>query len=489
MKKIQALFIALVLGLMAIPWFSLPQPQLTGVEKDTALPSFSWQAYGNGTFQKQLEGWWNGHFGSRSTMLVMKNNIYDNLNFGQFHSGYWGNILQGRHGTLYELGYLSSKFSPYHPDDIRKNAEETVMLLARLRDRLAGMGKHFLFIMAPSKADARYESLPRIWQFRARHTPEPPSVYPIWEKELTKKNIIYVNALELLKKKNILKDSFPDTGTHWSMLAAGLTWEEGVKRLKNAGADLPTVLIKGERISDKACAAERDIADLLNIYPPYHKGRTTWKMATYHPISAKNSVNVISIGDSFSNQIYMNILQSGFSNNNTISQFENHLPTREEWFHMLNESNILILTYTYPKLHSSRIKDEVVTLLNYTNDIILENWNNYEESGKGQWSKYNSNIAFFHSAERDCTFSFLLKSIFHSKILHISINKHTLYSLPLDTITSHRKITITIPKTMLTKGINRINFLVEGASIPMVVTEENIDSRLIGVFCSDFSIQ
>ena len=42
---------------------------------------------------------------------------------------------------------------------------------------------------------------------------------------------------------------------------------------------------------------------------------------------------------------------------------------------------------------------------------------------------------------------------------------------------------------MLTKGINRINFLVEGASIPMVVTEENIDSRLIGVFCSDFSIQ
>lgn len=156
---------------------------------------------------------------------------------------------------------------------------------------------------------------------------------------------------------------------------------------------------------------------------------------------------------------------------------------------MLNESNILILTYTYPKLHSARIKDEVVTLLNYTNDIILENWNNYEESGKGQWSKYNSNIAFFHSAERDCTFSFLLKSIFHSKILHISINKHTLYSLPLDTITSHRKITITIPKTMLTKGINRINFLVEGASIPMVVTEENIDSRLIGVFCSDFSIQ
>lgn len=488
MKKIQTLFVILVIGLMAIPWFSLPQPKLTGVEKDISLPSFSWQAYGSGSFQKQFEGWWNGHFGSRRAMLVMKNNIYDNLNFGQFHSGYWGNILQGRHGTLYELGYLSSKFSPYDPDDIRKNAAETVMLLAQLRDRLAAMGKHFLFIMAPSKADARYESLPRLWQFRARHTPEPPSMYPIWEKELTQKNIIYVNALELLKKNNVLKDSFPDTGTHWSMLAAGLTLEEGVKKLKNAGADLPTVLIKGERTSDKAYAAERDIADLLNIYPPYHKGRTTWKLATYQPIPLTDSVNVISIGDSFSNQIYRNILQSGFSNDINISQFENFLPTKEEWFNILDKSDLLVLTYTYPKLHSSRIKEEVMILLNYTNDIILENWNAYENEGKGQWSKYISNIIFFYNGERDCTFSFLIKHIFHSKNLHISINNHKLYSLPLDTITSDKKISITIPKTMLNNGINRINFIVEGASSPIVVTEENMDARLIGVFCSDFRI-
>ncbi len=42
---------------------------------------------------------------------------------------------------------------------------------------------------------------------------------------------------------------------------------------------------------------------------------------------------------------------------------------------------------------------------------------------------------------------------------------------------------------MLTKGINRINFIVEGASSPIFVTKDNIDSRLIGIFCSDISIQ
>ena len=488
MKKLQLLFITLVLGLMVIPWFKLPQLSLSGVEKNIDFPPFSWRAYGADTFQKQFEAWWNGHFGSRNTMLIIKNDIYDMLNFGQFHSGYWGNILQGRHGTLYELDYLLSKFSPYYPDDIQKNAAETVTLLAQLRDRLAGMGKHFLFIMAPSKADARYDALPRLWQFRARHAPESPSMYPIWEKELTQKNIIYINALELLKKKNILKDSFPDTGTHWSMLAAGLTLKEGIQKVKNIGADLPDVMIKGEHISHSPYAAERDIADLLNIYPPYHKGRSTWKVATYQPIPSKDSVNVISLGDSFSNQIYRNILQSGLANDDTVSQFENRLPTKEEWFHILNKSNILILTYTYPKLRSPRIKNEVTTLLNYTDDIILENWNNYEKEPNGQWSKNKSSGAFFHDSEKDRTFSFLLKYTFHSKKLHLSINGHELYSLDLNTVTDHKKITITIPKIILHKGINHINFIVDGASTPVSVTENNIDSRLIGVFCSDFKV-
>ena len=78
------------------------------------------------------------------------------------------------------------------------------MLLAKLRDRLEAMGKKFLFVMAPSKADARCDALPWLWQFRARYSQVPPSMYSLWEKELARKNIIYVNAFDLLKKKNIL---------------------------------------------------------------------------------------------------------------------------------------------------------------------------------------------------------------------------------------------------------------------------------------------
>lgn len=177
MKKIQLFFILLVTGLMIIPWFHLPQPDLYGGEKEAPFPSFSWQAYAVGTYQKQFNAWWKRHFGSRNTMLVMKNDMYDMLNFGQFHAGDNKNILQGQHGVQFRREYIRAKFLPYDTAAAEKNAAETAVLLARLRDRLEAMGKHLLFILGPSNVDTRSEELPWLWEFRAKNTP-PPVCHP-----------------------------------------------------------------------------------------------------------------------------------------------------------------------------------------------------------------------------------------------------------------------------------------------------------------------
>ena len=489
MKKMQILFICLLLGLLVMPWFNLPQPNVSGAEKQTALPSFSWKTYWTGNFQKQFESWWNGHFGSRRTMLIVKNDIYEVLNLGQFHSGYSGNILQGRHGILYEQSYLVSKFEPYNPAQVQKLAEKTVDTFSELRDRLEFMGKSFLFVMAPSKADAREDALPRLWQFRARHTTTPSSLYSLWERTLSAQDIVYVNALDVLKKAEILNDSFPDTGTHWSMLAAGLAWEEGVRRIKAAGFDVPAVHVTGKWSSDKDNAVERDIANLLNIYPLYHRGRPTWSLAEYRHDPLAKTMNVISIGDSFSKQLYQNILRSGFSTSESSTKFENRMPTKENWFDLLEKSDLLVLTYTYPKLRHARMLDEAAKLLAYTTDIMLEDWYPYETRGKGQWSRQHSRIAFFHSRDTDHELSFLLKSCFHSEKLKLSVNGHDLTTFNLKSLNLPRKISVTIPKIYLEKGLNHIEFYVEGATSPYCVTKNSKDSRVIGVYCSDFSIR
>lgn len=487
MKKTKYFFIIFVLALLIIPWFPLPQPQLAGVERKEECPSFFLPTYWAGKFQKKFESWWNGHLGSRNTLVIIKNNIYEILNIGQFHTGYSGNILQGKDGTLYEKAYIISKFEPYSPALVEMNAETTISLYTTLKNRLNYMGKQMLLVMAPSKADAREENLPMIFQYRAKYRQTPPSMYPLWEKKLREKEIPYVNALDLLTKKNVLNDSFPDTGTHWAMLAAGLTWEESVRKLRMVNPALPAVKITGEQITASATNQERDIADLLNILPKYAKGNQTWKHAKYQPVPTANSVYAISIGDSFSGQLAQNILQSGFSTSESLAQFENRMPTCDQWFDILAKADLLVLTYTYPKLIESRMKDEASKLLAYTQDIVLKNWHPQGPGEKGQWSKAASQVLFFHSAATDHEISFTKENRFYSKSLQLFVNDRQLSKLDLETLAIPAHVKIMIPKHLLTPGLNIINCIVDGATAPITVLNSQ-DPRVLGVHCSEIKI-
>ena len=273
------------------------------------------------------------------------------------------------------------------------------------------------------------------------------------------------------------------------MLAAGLVLEEGVKKLNHAGANFQPVIIKGEHISDNAYFYERDIADLLNIRPKYHKGRSTWKLAVYKPIPVELSICTISLGDSFSDNLRKNIIQSGFSTIDSATGRGNRMPSKDDWFRQLNKSELLVLVYTYPELKQYRIKKEVTTLLNYTDDTLLKNWYPYEKSGKGQWSKYHSSVEFFHNAKKDCTFSFMIKNNFYTKELSLFINENKISHIALNKLSFPQKIAVTIPQHLLRAGLNRIDFFSNGAVSPRSISPDSADSRILGVFCSDFNIR
>lgn len=488
MKKTKILFVLFVLGLLVVPWFDLPQASMTGWEQATARPEFSWKSFQDKGFQQQMEKWWTRHFGLRNTMFVTKNTIYEVLNLGQFHSGYGGNILQGRHGVLYERAYLFVKYAPGSKTDIEKNVAETVDVFTRLRDRLEAMGKTFIFIMAPSKADCREESLPRLWQFRQKHVETPPSILPIWEKALRQNKILYVNSLEVIKKKGILKDSFPDPGTHWSLLAAGITWEEAVRTIRRTDAGIPAVRVSGMQISTEARAEERDIANLLDIRPRYRRGKQSWKCALFDPVPCDKAVSTIIVGDSFSVQLTRNIIRSGFSSIDHAHNFGNILPTKEQWFEFLDKTNVVILIYTYPNLTSTRVQSEAKQLLAYTDDVLLKNWNGYEEGWQGQWSKDRSLIEFYSGANNDLNISFRLVNSLRAKKVDIALNGIKVEEFDFSKTPAPFDAHILLPGENLHPGLNRIEFHVEGAGSPVTWNAPNQDIRLLGVFCSGFSI-
>ena len=304
-------------------------------------------------------------------MLMVKNTIYDHLNFGQFHSGYAGNVLQGRHGVLFEKQYVLSKYTPYSEAVIDLLAKETVKSLHQFQQELAKLGIDFILVLAPSKADCRTESLPSLWQFRASHTKTPPSAYPIWEKYLTAQQIKWVNGYDTIREANAMLDSFPDPGTHWSMLGTGVALERlsSVLYLSDSSRFFPVKIKNVVNVSTDQ-HEERDISLLLNIYPAYFKGKNSWPNIVYEPFPSSKSVSVISLGDSFSVQMSSAIEHSGFSHK--LWGNNNWIPSKQEWINAIKTADVVILTYTYPKLFSDRIKKEVDTLLSYTQEIKLD---------------------------------------------------------------------------------------------------------------------
>lgn len=489
MKALRYSFCLLILSLLIVPWFTLPQPRLAGVEKQASKPSFSCSSYFDGSYQKKMDAWWNRNFGSRNTLFILKNDIYEVLNAGWFHSGAGNSVLQGTDGVIYERGYVVRRFRSYSPADVSKNAQNTTELFARLRDRLKNMGKPFCFIMAPSKADVRCDVLPPLWQFYNRFKPahDVDKVYDIWENELRKHRITHINGLEEVRKRHAYADSFPDTGTHWSMLGAAYAVESAFSNLRSEGWNLPLISISGTYESNRDYGAEKDIARNLNLWPQYGQGRATWKNAEFSRTASGATVNTTVFGDSFTVQVHRNLAISGSSHSST--RFGNRIPGTKEWLEQLAETDVLLMVFTYPNLHQHRMKNETTRLLAMLDELILEGWHEYEKNGKGQWSKKLSKATFLNSFGGDVELSFCIKNRFQTKKLHLSLNGHELENIDLQSKKLPAVIKLRVPQEYMTRGLNSIEFRSEGAISPAAHTPGKGDARTLGVFCNEFTIR
>lgn len=487
MQKVKSLFLLFILALLVLPWFDFGQARIVGVEANVIRPSFSWKTYLNGTFQKEMEKWWNRTFGSRNTMLVAKNTVYDVLNVGQFHSGYFSSIKQGRHGVLFLSEYIQSKFLSYDVQVMRGIAEQTANSLKKLKDKLNYLGVDLLFVMAPSKADVRESDLPFIYTFREKYVSTPASLYPIWEKAFDQRGIAYINSFDVLKQKGLPKESFPDTGIHWSMYGAALVWEECSAFLNQINSIYPKLRVLGNRETDKAYAAERDIADLMNIRPRYYGGRKTWSVAEYEANQSVHPINSVAIGDSFTRQLYFNIIQSRFSNVDSCALYENRLPTKEQWFDIIKKNKIVILNYTYPQFRGWRIKNEVERLLSYIEDIQLLNWHPYEPWGNAQWSKDVSEVEFVNHTNGDYRLSFDLKFNYHTEKLIFKINGDVICEMIVKNNNGIKNILI--PSHKIKKGINKIGIISINASNPVVMEQHYHNNRTLGAYISNIEVK
>lgn len=493
MRKVKFAFVVFFLLLLVLPWFPLPEVQLLGFEDYRHLEPLTRKTIWNGKFQKAFEAWWIRHFGSRANLLVLKNTLYDNINFGMFHAGYSGKILQGRNGILFERPYVENCFSPISTR-IRQHINENVADLVALRDALEHLDVPLLLIMAPNKVAYQMDNLPPVWHFLSKHRKvyDPFRLFDLYSTACEWNGILCVNSPSLLKQFNVEKYAFPDQGAHWTSYAAGIAWQQATRLLHRRQTErFPEVKLKTMSMSTATMFHERDLADLLNIYPPYSLGCRERAVAEYTPEypSGWRGLSGISLGDSFSFQLSANIALSMYSNVPRFLARDIGIIDHPTFFKHLSKADFFVLTYTELNLCNQRIHDDVELYLKHIKTVLPVGWHDFDTYKHGQWSCDTSCLHFLNIYDCDLQFELSVKEAMSTVgSCAVSINGHFLETLNINKSNLPRKFNVSISKAYLKKGENVIAITVDNATVPASYDHHSEDMRLLGIFCDAFVI-
>jgi len=193
---------------------------LNGVETKTEKPEFSIESYRKGEYQTNLEKYSKENFGFRETFIRCYNqylwDFYDMININ--------GVSVGRDGWLYEPWFVDDY---YHglmftddPEQFKSILRKEAVRLYKLQEVLKSLDVTLLVMIEPGKDRVYPEHLPD----RKKHYDGPEGVraadyYPYLFDSLG------INYVDFSKHFIELKDKvdyplFPQTGTHWSNIAA-----------------------------------------------------------------------------------------------------------------------------------------------------------------------------------------------------------------------------------------------------------------------------
>ncbi len=337
------IFTIFFFGVIIFSWVLYSTRAPFGFVEKVATPQFSLEGFLDCNYQKTAEKYLARKIPSLKYLLYLKNDIYDLLNFGFFHAGYDRTIIQGKDGILFEYGNLSVTYGNTPPEVIRELSQKSALELKRLNSFLAERGIPLIVVLAPCKVDFFDFATP--WRFKVLN-PElkigSANVGPIYEELLARDGIHFVNCFPILDKPGLREISFPDRGTHWTLHSSALCLEKIASELHHINPDkFPLIDITGTKKIREFTNAESDLADLLNIWPKYSRGKPYAYMADFAPLN--KPYPLLLHGDSFSHQIHSNMILSGYSTWEMIKYFENRSIPREEFLSLLKEVKAVIL--------------------------------------------------------------------------------------------------------------------------------------------------
>ena len=294
-----ALFAAMLLQTVKHPINAFMKP-LKGYTDAKPKPVLSLNNYANGTFQRDLEAYIKDRFCFREWLI----RLYNQYLWTCYHKSYNGWIDIGKANWLFETEFVQDHYESmmykYTSDslEMKKTFDNLAESLFKLQEILKQHDTHIFVNMIPGKDVIYPEYLPENTKYLH---PDGVHAYDYFKQRFDELGVNYIDNVELFKhmKDSVDYQLFPNTGTHWSNIAATHAFDTIMRYMESLG-DMNLLNVEiGEKYEGKVREPDDDLEQLFNLMFPIKPNKHYYANATIIPDSTAVKPKLITIGDSY----------------------------------------------------------------------------------------------------------------------------------------------------------------------------------------------
>ena len=274
---------------------------LNGVTQEKKIQPFTLSNYQKGTWQGSIESYISANYGFREPSI----RLYNQYLWDVFKKTHSKTIVRSDDNWLFEKMFvqdyyegLQYKFAD-NPEKLKAKFRTEAKRLYFVQEILKEYGKHIFVMVEPGKGDIYPEHLPANTTY---HRPKNLSAVDFYPQLFDSLHINYININTWFKK---MKDTasfnlYPQTGTHWSNIAAAYATDSLIRYMEKLGNVNMKNIALGEPHPDKTRKPDADLDELLNLERSIKLEKpNNYVEVTPIPDSTAVKPSIIIVGDSY----------------------------------------------------------------------------------------------------------------------------------------------------------------------------------------------
>ena len=282
--------------------------ELSGVTEAQAKPDFSFEKFREGTYQSEIEAYLTQHYGFREPLTRLYNqNLWTFFHYSQVVEDQ--RIVITDDNWIFEPATVEEYYQgrAYYngedfTDNLLKQFEAEAQRLLQIQKMLEPYGTHLFVALLPGKEQICPEHLPKNTQyFKEKKI----TAFDFYSKRLKELGVNHINLAECFMemKGKVSYPLFPQTGTHWSNLAAIHSADTLIRYMEYLSDSNMVNLTMGSMFQ-RTLKPDADLESLMNLIWPLQKAPNFLAEACYDYDTTAWRPRLLTIGDSF----YWNIL-------------------------------------------------------------------------------------------------------------------------------------------------------------------------------------